>query len=94
MRIARSNRMIHSHGHGCHHCNGCPACGQHLCFVCLLPHGTLGDRRYRRNPACPHGSSTCESAGIISHLVARGGEDGSEPVMVDSRCASGFAMKR
>ena len=75
-------RTSHFHGHGCHqiapYTDGCPACHQHFCYVCLRKHGRPGGG-YERHPRCRHGSSFCNSRDIHANLVL-------EPYPHDRRC--------
>ncbi len=82
-------RISHFHGHACHHIapstDGCPACHQHFCYVCLRKHGRPGGNGYSRNPLCPHGSSFCKNERIAENLVLL-------PYPHDRRCGCPICM--
>lgn len=68
------------HGHGCHHIapgDGCPKCGQHFCYICVLPHGTPHNFSY--HPKCKHGSSFCSTEDIVRQIIKK-------PFAYDKRC--------
>jgi len=74
-------RITHYHGHDCHHIspstNGCTACHQHFCYVCLRKHGRPGERMW--HPECGHRQTFCNSSEIRRYLERT-------PYPHDTRC--------
>lgn len=49
-------RVSHFRGHGCHHImpgKGCPFCGKHFCYACLMPYGGPGGQKRQCASNCP-----------------------------------------